>query len=372
MPAPTQTDNLSILTAASISDTFSSVSGTPPTGLSYSLTYGTTSVLLTLLGGSSPSGVTLLSLNGLTGNCIAIANYLNSVSSEVPGLSAIIADLALLSPGPLQNALSTISPASYAAATFAGQTTLFVISDVVSHHLSDLRFLRRLEKGTFEPMVAQDESITFADEEENVADEEEADEEEDEAPYGSSQTIAKGLSKYAFWAQGLGEWLSQDAQSIGVPSFDAFAGGAIVGFDRYYENGLLGAAASFAETWVDLGNDQGNDRIGAYTALFYFTGTFNNGYIEINLLGSYNPYKGTRHIFFPGFDADAEKLPWGAQGVPHVALGYDANYSWGTIEPFVQADCAITYQEGFSEHGAGVLDMALKGRFPNCFAQKRA
>ena len=63
---------------------------------------------------------------------------------------------------------------------------------------------------------------------------------------------------------------------------------------------------------------------------------------------------------YPGFQGSAKSSHNGWQLVPHVGGGYDFTFSWGAIEPFASFDAAALFQQSYSEHGLGVLDMHLK------------
>ncbi len=70
---------------------------------------------------------------------------------------------------------------------------------------------------------------------------------------------------------------------------------------------------------------------------------------------------------FPGFDAKAKSSYWGGQVVPHLAAGYAFNFPWCTVEPFTSLDCAVLFQQGFSEEGASPLNMQQNSSWSELF-----
>jgi outer membrane autotransporter protein len=159
------------------------------------------------------------------------------------------------------------------------------------------------------------------------------------------------------WAEGLGEFIHQDAESEN-PSYFSGTGGLLLGFD-YYGNreGLLGVAICYARNHIHQGQHAGKDSIDFYAATAYGAAYLGKGYVEFGLAGAVNKFYNKRHVQFAGFDATAKSSHWGIQAVPHAAAGYDFNFDWGTLEPFVSMDCDFLFQQAFSEHGAGALNM---------------
>lgn len=51
--------------------------------------------------------------------------------------------------------------------------------------------------------------------------------------------------------------------------------------------------------------------------------------------------------------------------IPHAGIGYDVLFSWGTLEPFVSLDYAVTFQPAFTETGAYPLNMSTQSATPS-------
>src|SRR5690606_14046671 len=97
-----------------------------------------------------------------------------------------------------------------------------------------------------------------------------------------------------------------------------------------------------------------------YLAGLYGTAYFQNAYVEGGFWAAFDQFYNQRNVLYPGFSAVAKSNHNGWQIVPHVGAGYDFNFCWGAVEPFVSFDAAALFQQGYSEHGAGVLNMSVQ------------
>lgn len=312
-------------------------------GFTFSLTQEISSVLLNFTFVAPPPAPSGISTAGLKGNTAKFARYLNK---NVPNSSATLA-LAALSGTALKDALNSASPARNAFATYVNQNTLFAVSEIVSNHLFGQRFYHT--KNRDNSSVAS--LFSELDDSQLTAD-------------ASQQRFLSNpaCNKYSFWAGGFGEYSHQKSQDQN-PAFHFLSGGAIVGFD-YYRTGknLFGLGGGYAYTHLIENHDAGHAKINSYFATIYDTFYSSNGYFELAAMGAYVQDHNYRHISFPGFDATASATLKSWQLVPHVGFGVDWRSNCSAFEPFAQADCAISWQQSYREHGAGAFDMRQDSR----------
>jgi autotransporter-associated beta strand protein len=317
-----------------------------------------------------------------------LANYLNQLNGN-QALQSLLCELSTLSSQELNTALNSISPARNAISSYVGQNTMFLVANTVSYRRSQQRLLTRATQMHSEENISMElfkdlptqpmhlalsatrnkalsmptdaDSLYWksliADQDffESNIDDELEEFENQPSPFGSSQTFAHRTDNYDFWIEGLGELISQDSQ-LQNPSYNSNTGGILLGFDYYGKNkSVIGAAVCYAKSFIHEKSHEGNKTVISYAATLYGTAEIGQGYIELGVAGAYNAFKSTRSI--PQFNTSAHSSHKGYQVVPHFAMGYDVNYDWGTIEPFVSFDCAILFQDGFSEHGAVVWNM---------------
>ncbi len=347
-----------------------------------------------------------ISLIDCGSNAVHLAEYLNQFVND-PILGPIVFDLAQLSSEDLCRALCSISPARNAISTFVAQNTLFTIASTVSNRMVQQRFSMRsaqksrsiLELEEDEEMFAKpaygllhqlqhSRSIASApfdsqkwmrefasasyweNEGKGFQDfEEEYQSRKKKAPYGSNQTWASGDERWAFWLEGLGELIHQQEDHQN-PAYSAATAGGLLGFDYYgVEDGLMGAALCFAKSSIDQDGHAGKNSIDYYAATLYGTVYMGNGYLEAGLSGALNWIENKRHIEFPQisllpFDETAKSSYWAGQMAPHLAVGYDVNFSWQTVEFFASLDYNLLFLPSFSESKADPLNMDQEKSFP--------
>lgn len=325
-----------------ISAPFTTIVSSNP-GFTFMNTLTMSNTLLNLILVSTPPSPSLIQLSGLTGNALIFAKYLNN---KAPNSAATIA-LAQLSGSALKKALNSASPARNAFGTFITQNVMFGVSQLISSHLVDQRFFHT--KNYEQPSVAS----LFADTDESCL----------TADVSDRMMRSNPCEKYSFWMGGFGEYSHLKAQNQN-PSFNAYSGAAMVGFDYYgRENNLFGLGAGYAYTHLIENDDAGHEKINYYFANLYDTVFFSKGYIEFGAWGVYNQIHNYRNIFVPGFiSATASATIHSWQLVPHLGFGFHGTYCWGELEPFAQFDCAINWQDSFREHGAGPFDMSQRNQ----------
>jgi autotransporter-associated beta strand protein len=336
-------------------------------------------------------------LLGNNKNAMHVANYLNEFNDD-PVLGPIVCEMSLFSRDELNKALNSISPARNAISSYIGQNTMFLIANTVSCRMSQQRLMMREAQLSYRDFssvellrdlptqptsislsAARSAAMTMPSDTNSLYwkslmtrpdfSESTLDDDLDElvvassqpSPQGSSQIYAHQRDNYAIWAEGLGEFIRQDAQAQN-PSYYANTGGILLGFDYYGQNQwVIGAAVCCAKSFIYEDQHAGQATIDYYAATLYGTAQFGQTYIELGVAGAFNSFDNTRLIQFAQFDTSAKSSHNGSQIVPHLAVGYDANYDWGTLEPFASFDCAILFQNAFSEHSADIWNMHQKG-----------
>ena len=329
-------------------------------------------------------------------NGLNLANYLNQFSQN-PVLGPIVFNLAQLSCSEINDAMDSISPARNAIGTFVSDNAMFLIASTVSCRMSQqrlsmrsiqmkesrdktaplldyspkdaYRFLSHMQGASFEKEMYWSDprriEERFSNSQELACDI--AANEAHPSPYGSAQILAHRKDSSAIWVQGLAQRLSQREQDE-VPGYHAWTGGALIGSDYYGLDGLLGAAVCYAKSSVHQNQNVGKNSIDYFAVSVYGTAYLGDGYFEFGIAGSANRFQNERSIFFPQFEdvpfsETAKSHYWGGQVLPHIAIGYDFNFSIATLEPFISVDCALLYQRSFSEEGASPLNMHQESSF---------
>jgi autotransporter-associated beta strand protein len=306
-----------ILASGSLSGVFSSINTIP--GFTFDLSYLGNDIYL--------SYVLAIPTQGLNGNLLKVANYLNAEAPSSSGFMSLIA----LSGDELKQALKSISPARNAFGTYITAQTAFSLGNLVSSHIDDFRFSGK--KSSEDQFL----SALTADARERVA----------------KPVRNRGpKNKLSAWISGFGEFAHQSA-SLQNPSFHFTSEAVLAGLDYQGENrGLAGGSLGYAHTHYSEENHAGHGNINYYFGSAYGNYFIGDFYLSPAVWGLFNKTDNTRNISFPGFSEKAHADIFAWQFVPHLEVGYDVEFSWGDMIPFTSADWAISWQRGYQEHGA--------------------
>lgn len=278
------------------------------------------------------------------GNLQKVANYINQVG-QTAAMQPILGKLIRLSQDQLTEALSSISNARNAFFPWVAAETSFGFSQILEDRLAELRWFsfQADQFGSLEkkkPASAKKGLMAAAK----------------DLPQGIPQAASHRDKPYALWVEGLGSFVYQKAQEQN-PAYHAQTGSGMLGFDYYRDSIRTIASFAYGSSAIQAAQDSGKGHIDSFAFSWIAEGTMQNAYLEVGCIGAYNRNESHRHIFFPGFDAIAEAKFSTWQAVPHFSIGYDYLMDGCILEPFLTGDCAVLFQDGFSEHGAAPLNV---------------
>ena len=383
-----------VLTSSGITGTFDSIefTGTTP---NYSLSYlpigSPTFVQFDFLG-FSPSNPSL-STQGLGGNNLRVANYLNKLAGDADslGLTDQFDLLNDLTPSQYQKALEAISPSRNSIPSFAAQNVMFMFSNALDSHftkrrlagnqsnsryrnetamLADNEFLATspspyktlyapskntnskalaMNYNQFSHQSSQDHSIAFADNELPAS------------PHKTMSAPPKNTHSQ-IWAMGFGQFSNQDSQDQ-TPGFDFNSGGFFTAYDYgNTDQGCIGALAGYAYSSIQENHSMGNSHLNAGYFSIYGMRCFSDFYLDAAIWGEYMSVEQKRTISFPGFKETAKSAYHAQQLDLHFGTGYDFNIGTGTIEPFGLIDWVFEWDPSYSETGAAPYNMNVSSR----------
>lgn len=263
-----------------------------------------------------------LPTTSLSGNQLAIANYLNSHSNNISSY------LVGTPTSELKQALNSLSPARNAFGTYVAQQTALHLSDVVTTRMDSYRFGPTSKKEAFLAALTADASS-------NV------------------QAPKKTCYPWTSWISGFGE-ISHVAASEQNPAFNYLTGALLLGFDYNGQTGhLVGGSLGYAHSHFYDAQDAGHGKTNCYFASIYGNVSKGDFYFSPAIWGLFDQIDNTRKIAFPGVSqkATADILAW--QLVPHLELGYLFTPSYCKVAPFTSLDWPISWQRAYTEQGAG-------------------
>jgi uncharacterized protein with beta-barrel porin domain len=330
-------------------------------------------------------------------------NYLLTLTG-VPSLQTIFQSLSLLTPQQLRDALDSISPARNAAATYFTNQVAFAIGKIPLDRLAEGRVLRLIrclderidhdkchkkckkdcpkdgKKDSIASTLATKNAHLLAMAESAPTPRVPAEFDQDLAysnnskllwkPAGQGKT-AKMIAKpkrYAFWATGFGDFISQDKQNSN-PKINDTAAGALLGWDYYgCQNGIFVLSGGYVHNDITEGHHAGSGTSNGGVLSGYGTGFIGNGYLEAGLLAGYNRFHMKRNVVIGGplpFHATAKSSFNNWMLMPHIGGGYDWMMNWGIVEPFASMDWVVSFQQEYKEKGAAPLDMKIRSQIPS-------
>ena len=295
------------------------------------------------------------------GNSQKIIQYLNSLSFGV--LGDVLTALQQLTPSALFNATKAISPSRNATATYVGNQAAFSLSDTLSSHFDHYRVLRPVKKDSSTIAALEHEEELLA----QIDDIASSSQSKSDQKLMSKKT-ARNRASYNIWMGGFADKASQKAQSQ-TPSFDYTTGAVLAAFDdAITDDYLVGAGLGYVNSSIHEHDGFGKGRLDVASAVLYGSAFWGNFYLELAFWNAYQRIHNVRNVFFTGFDQKATSNHNAYQGDPHLGLGYDFNVLSDQntkiiLEPFTTLDWAYVFENGFKEHGAGILNMQQSGRF---------
>lgn len=330
-----------------------------PAGIVYrvDLTNGTFSQVA-LVSGSSSFDIALflqIGTEGLTGNNLRFAEYLNeNASFRVLPLFALQSDIA----GTLQSAI----PTRNAIFTFAAQTTQLAFGQLVFDHIAQKThgITSKMAGPSLREEISLPSSfIASASDKINYG---------EEADIAQQETICNKRRKdknNSAWLGTFGQYSREKAQQQ-TPAFQANAAGGIVAFDCFQNDwALMGTGAAYGYTHVHEKKGAGHANVNQGAAVLYAAFYDHDWGSDFSFWGGYYHVDNIRHIVIPQIaEANAISTTHGWQFTPHFAIYYKNTPSdWLIIEPFNMIDWVACWEDGFQEHGAGLLNMGQKSRF---------
>jgi outer membrane autotransporter protein len=284
--------------------------------------------------------------------------YLNTDSP-----ATITARLHLLPFVDVSDEVLRILPARLGFATFGAQNGYLAAAQVVTDHLDQKRFAPQNPKNRQMAVreLSTDDFVADASRSKKVR--------------TKSCPPAPCLSEGFFtgWLGAFGEYAHEKAQPEVAPfSFDV--GGVVVGADYNCVNeDVLGFGGSYVYTHLSDGADAGNGHINQGFLGIYSLLHAAQLYFNLELWGGYYHTNQVRNMFTDPFPVSSTSKTHGWQLAPHFEMGYEGYLSrvcraqWFGVGPFLLADWVANWEDDFSEHGAGPLNMRVKGRFCSLF-----
>jgi hypothetical protein len=286
---------------------------------------------------------------GLKGQEKKVANYLNRQFNNLfPTALGTVPLLSSFSGKELQTSLRKVCPARLATSIFAANNALFAVSQLVETHTRNqhvARLRRTVQPG---PTSSLDLNAQLTDASETV-------------PFKA--TTCCPPQPCSVWIEGLGVFAREHAQ-LQTPAFKTSTGGFVAAVEGYgnFPN-PIGGGLAYTHTHLKWKGGYGTSTIEQEYGFLY--GTFDitcNFYIDASIWLEFFQIHNHRRIAFPGFKATEHSDPKGFQFAPHLAIGYEFDWCWFSLEPFAMFDWVSSWEHRSHETGHG-FNFGVKGQY---------
>ncbi|WP_203076029.1 autotransporter family protein [Falsiroseomonas ponticola] len=189
----------------------------------------------------------------------------------------------------------------------------------------------------------------------------------EEARAGDGGDGAFGLAGWSLWGRALGSWGSTGSDGI-APGYSRQSGGALVGADRAFAPGLAGGIAlGFLRGQVDGDGATGEVRIESYQASLYGvyappTEAAWKPFLDVTLGTGLSRYDARRTIAFGTLSRRATADSQGTDVTAEAGIGVSTRIEGIEVEPRLHLRWDRIARRGFTETGAGSLNLAVDGR----------
>lgn len=305
-----------------------------------------------------------LPVDGLTGNNLIFANYINQYAPE----KAFYFCPSIFD-GTFTEALESAAPTRNAVSVFAADHNLFFLNHSLSAHLRNHRHFR---KRAFLPNADAGYSAAFSTVylEEQFLVQNDASEQDEMVPSSHFDMPMDKERPYTLWFEALGAFASQQAQDQTI-GFNPSMGGFILAFEALsHETVQIGGGAAYTFTHIHEHKDAGSARINQEYLFAYATWSDEQFYIDAAVWGGIFQTHQTRHIRMTGFEFESTSDPKGFQLSPHIECGYDkAKYMHSSMEselvidPFVMADWVNAWQDSYQETGDSPFNIEQRAQY---------
>ena len=247
---------------------------------------------------------------------------------------SVIGDLVLLSPDDISSILNEMQPALFKGLAISQESSMIRVQESLNNRLQTV--LSEQHCLAIPPKKGQE----------------------------KPKTCSKEKKPFHAWVAGIGNALHQGSTYYaGSPQigYHDNMGGAVAAIDAFFAKCLYaGVLGAYTSTDVKWNNGQGKGNIQSGYAGTYFSAIGDLFYGNASVIGSLNSYESSRKIFLPSNTLTAKNNHGGPQLLSHLDTGINLGWGWFSLKPFDSFDYIAQKERGFTERGAGALDLSVK------------
>ncbi len=348
---PKDGDTFTIIDAdGGVSGTFATLSASPA-ALSYSITYNANDVVINVTAVPYANAA-------VTENQTAVAAVMDTIRLTATGdWTTVTSQLNQLTPAGLQTAMDQIVPEEIGALSNVSFGGAGIQAGNVNARLTEVRTgargtsTRNLQLANLSQNVQDDLTLL------SLA--------TSQSDWPDSLLWNTSDSSWGLFIAGAGTFGEVDRTST-QSGYDFRTGGMTFGIDRRVDDQLvLGFMAGIASSDVDIDSDGGH--VDVNSAKFGIYGTyFDNGfYVNGMIGGGYHAYESDRSVQFGAINRTASSDPDAWEFNAMIGAGYQFNADQWRIEPTGSVLYSRLAIDGYSESGAGALNLVVDRQTPD-------
>jgi len=350
---PAASDSFTVVTAANVDGRFMNV--IQPAALSFSVAYGTTSVILYASTGTEVP----YSKSAANPNQLAVSTVLDQLRHGATGdMATVVGNLNILTTSQLQSAFQQMSPSALNSIPQSSLSNADAQFNAVTQRMAAvLNGTAGSAFALYNATGQNDTPVTLLAY---------AGDDLQRMLYGTSFEFSgypEAPPACQGFASGVGAFgrLDSVTNSAGLtPGYDFNTNGVNFGGDcRIGEHTTVGVSGGFLLSHTDL--DMNSNTVDGQSIQFgtYGMQQFNNLNITGYVGGGIDSYKTSRNIAFGALNRTASASPGGRDFDTRWGLEYDYKTSYATVQPLASMQYSRVEVNAFSEDGAGALDMRV-------------
>ncbi|MBI5785329.1 MAG: autotransporter domain-containing protein [Rhodocyclales bacterium] len=178
----------------------------------------------------------------------------------------------------------------------------------------------------------------------------------------ATDQLARRQARDGFWINGYGQWGDHRALP-GYSPYDYRSYGSTIGLDHKRSDDLLiGASLGMSRAEVEFGGSSRDSAVNGVTGALYGSYFMGNAYIEAAFSYGRQSYRNHRAIDLGSEVREASGQHVGTAYTAYLGGGYDYAVDGLTVTPFANMRYINLAEKGFTESGAGSLNLTVGRR----------
>ncbi len=170
--------------------------------------------------------------------------------------------------------------------------------------------------------------------------------------------------KFNLWIEPFGDFTDEGVRNH-QPGFRTKGGGVVIGSDfRPVQDFYVGLGTAYTHSHVDWRSSFGEGKINSYYGGLYTTWRPEEYYfyIDASFIGAFNSYEGSRNIQFATIDRKAKNNHQGYELAGQLGVGVLLSVDNLLFQPFARGEYIFVHEGSYNERNAQAFDLHIKSK----------